>query len=157
MNSLRQPLHTILFFILLAAGPRLHGAPPLQAPPPLVPPIIDEGFRLWTTRGVGSAFDAWQRGGLLDGDSKTVVQVNYFRRLDREIGGYQSYEPVDVKPIGQSSKLLFIAMNFDHAVVYARFLLYHTGKAWVVQSMDFSPKPEAIMPWLAFGGVSYNE
>jgi hypothetical protein len=48
-------------------------------------------------------------------------------------------------------------VNFEQAAVYGRFLLYRADKGWVVQNMDFSPKPEAIMPWLAFEGGTYGE
>jgi hypothetical protein len=119
--------------------------------------VLDEGFGLWGKRGVAFALDVWQKGGLMEGDNKVAAQSNFFRRLDRTAGGYRSYELLETKRIGQSSEIIYIAINFEHGAVYARFLLYRAEKEWVVQNMDFSPKPEAVMPWLAFGGVSYAD
>jgi hypothetical protein len=48
-------------------------------------------------------------------------------------------------------------MNFERSAIYARFMLYRNDKAWVLQNMDFNPRPEAIMPWLAFEGTNYSE
>jgi len=41
-------------------------------------------------------------------------------------------------------------MIFERGIVYARFLVCRADKDWVVQTMDFNTKPEAIMPWLTF-------
>jgi hypothetical protein len=48
--------------------------------------------------------------------------------------------------------VLYLAINFERGAVYARFLFYRTEKDWVVQNVDLSTRPEALMPWLAFEG-----
>lgn len=124
---------------------------------PSVPPVIQAGFTSWAKGGVVLAFDAWQKGGFMAGDRKIAAQSNYFKRLDRAIGSYKSYELIETKEIGLSSEIVYLAVNFEQGGVYARFLLYRTDKGWIVQDMDFSTKPEAIMPWLAFAGGTYTE
>lgn len=121
------------------------------------PPIIQAGFSAWTKSGVDLALDAWQKGGLLEGDRKVATQSSYFRRIDRAVGNYKSFEMLEVKRVGQNSQIVYFAINFEHAAVYARFALYRNEKEWVVQNMDFSTKHEAIMPWLAFEGVRYDQ
>ena len=88
---------------------------------------------------------------------KAASQSSYFRRLDQALGNYKSYDLVETKAIGPSSEILYLAINFERGAVYARFLVYRTDKAWVVQDMDFTTKPEAIMPWVAFQGVNYSD
>ncbi len=124
--------------------------------PPLAP-ILEAGFSAWAKPGVNLAFNAWQKGGLLEDDNKVAAQSGYFRRLDRALGNYRSYEPIETKGVGQNSQIVYLSVNFERGAVYARFHLYRIEKNWVVQNMDFSTKPEAIMPWLAFEGVKYAE
>ena len=123
-----------------------------------LPSIVDRGFQTWTKQQNASyAMDTWKKGGLLEDDGKPNVLANYFSRLDRTLGNFKSYETISSKKINQSSQIVYIAINFERASVYARFLLYHPEKGWVVQNMDFSTKPESVMPWLAFEDVNYNQ
>jgi len=123
-----------------------------------VPAIIQEGFQVWTKKQNSSyVFDVWKKGGLLEESSKPETLATYFSRADRTVGNYKSFELVDTKPISPGSKIVYVAVNFEHAAIYGRFLLYRTDKDWVVQNMDFSFRPEAVMPWLAFTGENYSQ
>jgi hypothetical protein len=119
-----------------------------------VAPIIEAGFSAWTKSGVSLALDAWQKGGLLENDNKIAAQLGYFRGLDRTVGNYRSYDVLETKALGQNSQILYLSINFEHGAVYARFHLYRSEKNWVVQNLDFSTRPEMLMPWLAFEGVN---
>jgi hypothetical protein len=126
--------------------------------PPQVPDIVQKGFASWAEKNAASwAMDVWKVGGLMESDSKPGMLSRYFGRLDQSIGNYKSYEAIDAKQIGRNSQILYLAVHFERAAIYGRFLLYRTDKGWVVQNMDFSAAPEAIMPWLAFTGVNYGE
>ena len=67
-------------------------------------------------------------------------------------GNYQLHEVLQSRPIGHTSQVLYLEISFERAAVYARILLYHTQKEWVVQNLDFSTRPEDLMPWLALDG-----
>lgn len=120
---------------------------------PSIPPVIESGFAVWTK---GAAMDnvvnMWQKGGVLEGDSKGAVQANYLRTVTQLAGNYLSHDVLQTKLIGRTSKVLYMEIDFERAAVYARFLVYRTEKGWVVQTMDFSTRPEALMPWLAIEG-----
>jgi hypothetical protein len=127
------------------------------APDPL-PAILQNGFAAWAkNRNSSWAFDAWKIGGLLERDSKPGTLSRFFSQLDQILGNYQSYEVIDTKHIGQNSEVIYLSVNFAHAAMFGRFMLYRADKDWVVQNMDFSPKPEAIMPWLTFEGGTYTQ
>jgi hypothetical protein len=134
-------------------------AQPVAADPnSSLPKVIEDGLSLWAKRGeIDLALDARQKGGILEGDNKIRVLSNYFRQLDRTMGNYKSRELLETKRIGQTSQVVYVALNFERAAVYGRFVLYRSSEEWVVQNMDFSTKPEAIMPWLIFEGVKYSE
>jgi hypothetical protein len=61
------------------------------------------------------------------------------------------------KGVSRNSEVIYLSINFEQGLVYARFLVYKTEKDWVVQNMDFSDRPEALMPWLAFEGQQTTE
>ena len=122
-----------------------------------VPATVQEGLRVWAKQGASYAFDVWKKGGLMESDNKPAILANYFRRLDRTLGNYRSWESVDSKLITPSSQIVYLSLNFDRAAVYGRFQLYKTDRDWVVQNMDFSLKPELLMPWLTFEGNNYNQ
>jgi len=117
-----------------------------------IPGIIQDGFKSWAAKDASYAFDVWKKGGLLETDAKPAQLARYFGQMDRLLGNYKSYEPIQSKPITESSRIIYLSVNFERAAAYARFLVYRTDKGWVIQNMDFSAKPEAIMPWLAFAG-----
>ena len=120
---------------------------------PVLPPIIEDEFTLWTKGGaIDGVLSVWQKGGLMEGDSKISSQANYLPRINQFAGNYRSYEVLQTKQSGRSSQVIYLAIRCDRAAVYARFLLYRTEKEWVVQNVDFNTRPEALMPWLAFEG-----
>jgi hypothetical protein len=141
-------LAVVIFIVAIAAN-----AQPANSTPTItIPAVIDAGFALWPKGGAGAALDQWQKGGLIEGDPKVVGEAKYFKRIEPAVGNYKSYEVVDARRISAGSQVLYLAINFDRAAVYCRFLLYRIDDNWVVQNMDFNLKPELIVPWLAFAG-----
>ena len=122
-----------------------------------IPPIIQNGFSSWAAKDASYAFDIWRKGGLMETDRKLATLSGYFNRMDQTVGKYRSFERVDSKKISETSQIIYLAINFEHAAVYARFLVFRGDKDWVIQNMDFSTRPEAIMPWLAFAGEDYSQ
>ena len=93
----------------------------------------------------------------MEGDRKVLAEASYFKRLDAAIGSFKGFDAVQTQSISASSELVYLAINFQRAVVYGRFLLYRTEQDWVVQNMDFSAKPEVLIPWLALPGIAATE
>ena len=125
-----------------------------------LPAIVQNGFKAWAAKQSSTyAFDVWKKGGALDEDRKPGVLSDYFSRVDRSIGNYQSFEVIQSKMVSGNSAIFYVAANFEHAAAYGRFLAYRPagGKDWLVQNIDFSLKPEAVMPWLAFSGSNDSE
>lgn len=118
-----------------------------------LPAVIEAGFQAWTKGGgIDAILMAWQRGGLLEGSNKAATEARYFRSLLPTLGNYRSHELIHSKAISRASQIVYLSINFERGVVYGRFLVYRADKDWVVQNMDFSERPETIMPWLAFEG-----
>src|SRR3974390_1048028 len=116
-----------------------------------VPSVIQAGFAVWAKGGgVDAILDSWQRGGAMEGNGKDTLQADYFKRMRRTVVNFKSFELLRSDEVGRRAEIIYLAINFERGAIYARFVLYNTEKDWVVQNMDFSSKPENIMPWLAF-------
>jgi hypothetical protein len=123
-----------------------------------LPPVIEAGFDSWAKGGGADAIlGGWQRGGLMEGSSKAATQAGYFRNSAQTLGTYKSHEIIQTKAVSRASQVIYLSINFERGLVYGRFLVYRTEKDWVVQNMDFSDRPEALMPWLAFEGQQTKE
>lgn len=114
-----------------------------------IPAIVQAGLAVFASGGAEPAVLAWRKGGPLEGEKDATAQTENFRQMERSFGHYRSYELIETKDIAKSSKIIYLAMNFERGASFARFLVYRTRKDWIVQDMDFDTKPEAIMPWLA--------
>jgi hypothetical protein len=112
-----------------------------------IPAVIQAGFDNLQKGQIGPAVNAWRKGGLL-AQSSSPSYFNYFTEAQGAVGAYKSYEWITTKAVGRSSRVIYLAINYERGAVYARFLVYRV-QDWVVQSMDFNTRPEALMPWLA--------
>jgi hypothetical protein len=115
-----------------------------------IPAVIRAGFVFFQKQHPEQGVDTWKEGGLVGEEFRSVSHANYFKGAERTLGKYDSYELIATKMVGRSSKVIYVSINYERGAVYTRFLVYRADKDWVVQSMDFSTKPEALMPWLAF-------
>jgi len=159
MNINRFALRSLLV-VTLGCGCLLPSFPARAGAgaPGQAPPVIQNGFTVWAkNRSASWAFDVWKIGGLMELDPKPVTLSRYFLQMEQVLGNYLSYDVVETRSLGQNAQVIYVSINFDRAAVFGRFMLYRTAKGWVVQNMDFSPRPEAIMPWLAFEGVTYTQ
>jgi hypothetical protein len=160
MKTILRPSRHLLALILAwcwLGSPISGAAAGANTANPPVPAIIQAGFAEWARGGAAASLEVWKKGGLMEGDRKVVAEASYFKRLDPAIGGFKGFDAVQTQSISSSSELAYIAINFQRAVVYGRFLLYRTDQDWVVQNMDFNIKPEALIPWLALPGPAATE
>jgi len=109
---------------------------------------------LYERNGPDLAFDTFQRGGLLEGNASLV---RTFKEIANSVGDYKSFEVIAIKEIAKSSRIVYLSMNFKRGAVYARFLIYKSETDWVVQNMNFSTRPETIMPWLALAAETDSQ
>ncbi|MGA2867170.1 MAG: hypothetical protein ABSF95_22055 [Verrucomicrobiota bacterium] len=158
MNILKTTVRSALVLSLAWAFSSPFAQPVAAEVKGSVPAVIQAGFDLWSKGGgVDVVLAEWQKGGLMEGESKAAAQADYFRRVNRAAGSYRGYELLQAKAIGRRSQVIYLSINFERGAVFARFLLYRADESWVVQNMDFSSRPEAVMPWLAYEGEKNPE
>ncbi len=148
-------------FVILTAGAWLwlsSACAPAYASSGAVPEVLQAGFASWSKGGsVDVIVSGWEKGGLLEASNKAAGQAEYIKNVVSRAGSYRTHEVLRVKAVGRSAEIVYLSINFERGALYARFLLYHAVQGWVVQNMDFSIRPEALMPWLAVEGDSGKE
>jgi hypothetical protein len=117
-----------------------------------VPVVLQKGFDLLKTAGPAVALGTWREGGGLDEDMNGKDETSAFKEMVKRLRNYRSYEVIEIKEIGSTSKILYVSMSFERGVLYGSFLVWKSDRDWVVQQMDFNTKPQVIMPWLNAGG-----
>lgn len=145
LHNLKRSLRAIGLGFLCAWSLLLMAA----EPGPALPSVVQSGLTLLASGGPQPAVDTWFQGGILEryegANRNTEQRLKAF--ADR-LGNYRAYELIETRAIGRTSQLLYLTLNFDRGAVYARFLVCRADKQWVVQSLAFDLKPEALMPWL---------
>ena len=116
------------------------------------PAIIQKGLAEYERSGAIMAFNAWERGGLLEGENGTPRKLQAFKAAGDALGPYRFAEKILTKPIGKSSQIVYASLNFKRGALFMKFWLYRNDEDWVVQNFVFSTRPEALMPWLATEG-----
>ena len=158
MIGFKDLLRSILILGLFCGGAMSHARAAEPKSDTSTVPVIQRGFNAWERVGdAGVALNEWKKGGLMERSSKIGLEAAYFQRMGPTLGKYQSFDMISAKPVSKSSEVVYLSVNFEHGVVFGRFLLYRSDKGWVVQDMDFSARPEAVMPWLSFEGGGYTD
>ena len=151
MNISKDVLLSILIFALFCGGRVLPVRAAESKSGTSTVPVIQRGFNAWEKVGdAGVALNEWKKGGLMERSSKIGLEAGYFQRMGPILGKFRTFDIVSAKSVSQRSEVVYPSMNFEKGAVFGRFLLYQSDKGWVVQDMDFSTRPEAVMPWLAF-------
>ncbi len=88
----------------------------------------------------------------MEGEKSAIAEAEKFKQIERYFGKYKSYEWIDTKEIGASSKIVYLTMTYERGAAFASFLVYKGEKDWIIQNMDFNTTPATIMPWLAYSG-----
>ena len=127
-----RKLHTILapvcFCCLLAFGEKAAA----QSAKTL-PGIIQSGLAAYSIGGPKAAVNAWVKGGPLEDDKQSAPQPEVFEAFERLYGKHKSSEMIVSKDIGATSKIVYLAMNFERGAAFASFLVCQAGSNWVAQ------------------------
>lgn len=140
----RSAIALMVGFFFLMEGSQTSGVESKQS----LPRVIEEGLNAYASGGAEAAVAAWLKGGPGEGERVAEAEADKFKRMERFFGRYKSYESIDTKDIGKSSKVIYLALNFERGAIFASFIVYKTDKDWVVTGWDTNTKPQLIFPWL---------
>src|SRR3989442_13867089 len=85
-----------------------------------VPAVIEAGLKAYSKQGGDAAVTAWFKGGPMEGEKRDESAADTLRRTERFIGKFKSYEVIATKEIGRSSKIVYLALNYDRGALFTR-------------------------------------
>ena len=113
---------------------------------PAAPAPVAAGLQAYKAEGAEAAVKAWLKGSPVEGGREAVSLVTSLRGVEDVIGKYQGYFVVKTIAFTPTCKLSYIQMIHAKGPLFAKFLVFNTGTAWVVETVRFHTDPEQIWP-----------
>jgi len=111
-----------------------------------IPDVVTNGFNEYKTKGAEGALKAWLKGSAMETNLEAQSQANIFRQVESLYGPYLGHEIININKLSSTSKIIYIAMNYEKGAIFARFLTYENKEKSIVALLNFNTKPELILP-----------
>jgi hypothetical protein len=112
-----------------------------------LPKVIQFGLETYKSEGPEAAVKAWVKGGPYDGNREVAAgQANILRQAQGVYGTYRGYELIHEQGISTSVRVFYLTLNFERGPVFSRFIVYRSEQGSMVTALNFSVKPEDIIP-----------
>ncbi len=134
-----------LFFAPLVSPAQTSGSTGKGASEDL-PPIILLGLEAYKTSGPEEAVQAWIKGGSLDGSKEALSQANVLRQVQDYYGAYRAFEIVSTKNLSPKTRVIYLVLDFEKGPLFAKFVVYRSGQAWILAYFNFNTKEELVFP-----------
>ena len=110
------------------------------------PQIVIDGLLAYKADGAGAAVATWLKGSALS-SQKTAEQLEQqLQKVGRTCGQYRGYETVHVNPFSDSARFVYMQLNYGACPLFGRFVVYNTGRSWVLTQVNFNANPEKVLP-----------
>jgi hypothetical protein len=132
--------------LLLASGQyiRAHSPQPVSEE---IPKIIQFGLDTYKAAGPEAAIKSWVKGGPYDGNRDAFTgQASLLRQAQALYGTYRGYEVIRIQDISASVRVFDLTLNFERGPVFSRFIVYRSEQGSMITALNFSTKPEDIVP-----------
>ncbi len=117
---------------------------PRQAALPLV---LTKGLDAYVLEGPEAAVREWIKGGPIESDPNAQKSAETFKEVESFYGKFKNAELIRVKKVTHSSRLYYLQMNYEKGPLFARFLCYRVGQAWIVSGrFVVDTDPSRVLP-----------
>ncbi|MBL1259230.1 MAG: hypothetical protein COB33_001715 [Thiotrichaceae bacterium] len=110
------------------------------------PQIIIDGLLAYKTDGAGVAVATWLKGSALSSKKTADRLEQQLQKVGRTCGQYRGYETVHVNPFSDSARFVYMQLNYGACPLFGRFVVYNTGRSWVLTQVNFNANPEKVLP-----------
>lgn len=114
-----------------------------------VPKIVQFGLDTYKSEGPEAAVRAWVKGGPFEGSKDLFSQITSLRQIQQSYGSYTAFEVIRIQDISASVRVIYLTLNLEKGPVFGRFIVYRSQQGSVLTAINFSAKPEEIVPNLA--------
>jgi hypothetical protein len=134
---------TVMFLLAFARYIRGHAPNPQVSE---IPKIVQFGLETYKSEGPEAAVRAWVKGGPFDGNKDMFSQITFLRQIQQSFGSYTSFEVIRIQDISASVRVIYLTLSFEKGPVFGRFIVYRSQQGSVLTALNFSAKPEEIVP-----------
>lgn len=156
--SQKQNIFFVAFLLLVGAGlsrsfcfaeepASLDEKPVLAQNRSEIPKPILDGLYAYKFEGAEAAIKAWVANGPMEADSAALAGgADTFKNVQSRYGAYLGHQVLSSVPLSDTSKYVFVQMNYEKGPLFLRFLCYWTGTAWVVTGrLVINTDPQAVL------------
>jgi hypothetical protein len=111
-----------------------------------LPKIIVSGLDAYKADGPEAAIKAWLKGSSIEGSRDAISQSNVLRQVQDYYGAYKSFDRISGRTITPTTRVLYLALNFEKGPLFAKFVIYRTDSGWILVNFVFNTKEELILP-----------
>jgi hypothetical protein len=105
-----------------------------------------EATRVYMNKGANSFWERVLKNGPLEGDKRSLSQVQALTQIEQFFGPFQSSSVISRKPLGSRTCYLVGVLEYANGPAFA-VATYYRGKNGVgATSMFFKTEPEAVLP-----------
>jgi hypothetical protein len=109
-----------------------------------IPPFIVAGMEAYKAKGADEAVKTWIKGSPIEGSKDALSQANALRQVQDFYGAYQSFDVIGTRDLSTKTRILYLILDYDNGPLFAKFVVYHTEKGWILTSFNFNTKDETI-------------
>lgn len=142
-NSLFRVVGILVF---LTVSPNLITASTPSESTGTVPQIITSGVEAYKTTGAESAVKTWLKGGPLEGQKEALRQAQTMEVFEDYYGKVTGTHLILSRNLTETSKVVYVTLDFEKGPVFCKFTLYRVGKDWIVINFLFNTKESEIIP-----------
>ena len=117
--------------------------------------IVESGFKAFKEGGANAAWQAWAKGGPMEGSKELVAQASQFGTIGAYYGNYVAHEYVSEKLLGDNNKVVYVIMNMESGPLYGIFYLYKLPNGnWAAPNFLFNTQAQQIWPASIYSSCS---
>ncbi len=111
-----------------------------------LPPIVRVGLEAYKTEGAEQAMKAWMKGRPGEDLGSWATQIAAFGSVEHQYGSYRGYEVVDAHQLCESTRTVYLVMNYDRGPLFVGFTCYRGDDSEIVLQMAYNLSATAIFP-----------
>ena len=113
-----------------------------------MPKIVRLGLDAYKNGGPDDAVTAWLQGSVLGGSKEALDAANLLRQVRTVYGAYLGFDVISVRDLTPTTRVLYLALDYDSGPVFARFVVYRAKPGWIVTDFLFDRKEDLVLPVL---------
>ena len=78
---------------------------------------------------------------------RASIPASYLlRQIQDYYGTYRAFEIVSTKDLSPKTRVIYLVLDFEKGPLFAKFVVYRSGQAWILAYFNFNTKEELVFP-----------